>query len=166
MGHGKTRWYIECSAMSKKHLGETIDIHAGGQDLQFPHHRKRNCSVGMCERRAVCPLLMHNGYITIDNEKMSKSKGNFFTVRDILKDYSGEVIRFFCFPTVPQPDQFQQGTDGSGQEQPGEDGKLQGKSGLSGFRWKRRIGYRGGEKLRWTVTISTGRPLSAPWTTI
>ena len=81
--------------MSKKHLGDTIDIHAGGQDLQFPHHENEIAQSECCNGVPFAKYWMHNGYITIDNEKMSKSKGNFFTVRDILKDYSGEVMRFF-----------------------------------------------------------------------
>ena len=81
--------------MSKRYLGETIDIHAGGQDLQFPHHENE---IAQSEAHNGCTFAnywMHNGYITIDDEKMSKSAGNFFTVRDILKDYKGEVIRYF-----------------------------------------------------------------------
>ena len=77
------------------HLGDTIDIHAGGQDLQFPHHENEIAQSECCNGVPFARYWMHNGYITIDNEKMSKSKGNFFTVRDILKDYSGEVMRFF-----------------------------------------------------------------------
>ena len=92
---GRPGWHIECSAMSKKHLGDTIDIHAGGQDLQFPHHENEIAQSECCNGVPFANYWMHNGYITIDNEKMSKSKGNFFTVRDILKDYDGEVIRFF-----------------------------------------------------------------------
>lgn len=94
-GKGRPGWHIECSAMAKKHLGDTIDIHAGGQDLQFPHHENEIAQSECCNGVPFANYWMHNGYITIDNEKMSKSKGNFFTVRDILKDYSGEVIRFF-----------------------------------------------------------------------
>jgi len=94
-GMGRPGWHIECSAMSKKHLGHTIDIHAGGQDLQFPHHENEIAQSECCNGVPFAHYWMHNGYITIDNEKMSKSKGNFFTVRDILKDYSGEVMRFF-----------------------------------------------------------------------
>ena len=94
-GMGRPGWHIECSAMSKKHLGETIDIHAGGQDLQFPHHENEIAQSECCNGAPFAHYWMHNGYITIDNEKMSKSKGNFFTVRDILKEYDGEVIRFF-----------------------------------------------------------------------
>jgi cysteinyl-tRNA synthetase len=94
-GLGRPGWHIECSVMATKYLGETIDIHGGGQDLTFPHHENE---VAQSEAQSGKPFVnywMHNGYITIDNEKMSKSKGNFFTVRDILKEYDGEIIRFF-----------------------------------------------------------------------
>ncbi len=94
-GMGRPGWHIECSAMAKKHLGDTIDIHAGGQDLQFPHHENEIAQSECCNGVPFANYWMHNGYITIDHEKMSKSKGNFFTVRDILKEYDGEVIRFF-----------------------------------------------------------------------
>lgn len=94
-GMGRPGWHIECSTMSRKYLGDTIDIHAGGQDLQFPHHENE---IAQSEAHNGCTFAnywMHNGYITIDNEKMSKSLGNFFTVRDILEKYDGEVIRYF-----------------------------------------------------------------------
>lgn len=94
-GMGRPGWHIECSTMSKRYLGDTIDIHAGGQDLIFPHHENE---IAQSEAQNGVPFAnywLHNGYITIDNEKMSKSKGNFFTVRDILKEYDGEVMRFF-----------------------------------------------------------------------
>lgn len=94
-GMGRPGWHIECSTMSKKYLGETIDIHAGGQDLAFPHHENEIAQSEAQNGKPFANYWMHNGYITIDNEKMSKSKGNFFTVRDILSQYSGEVIRFF-----------------------------------------------------------------------
>lgn len=94
-GMGRPGWHIECSSMSKKYLGETIDIHAGGQDLTFPHHENEIAQSEAQNGKPFANYWMHNGYITIDNEKMSKSKGNFFTVRDILGQYSGEVIRFF-----------------------------------------------------------------------
>jgi cysteinyl-tRNA synthetase len=81
--------------MSKKYLGETIDIHAGGQDLTFPHHENEIAQSEAHNGKPFAKYWMHNGYITIDNEKMSKSKGNFFTVRDILKQYTGETMRFF-----------------------------------------------------------------------
>jgi len=94
-GMGRPGWHIECSAMSKKHLAETIDIHAGGQDLVFPHHENEIAQSEALNGKPFAKYWMHNGYITIDNEKMSKSKGNFFTVRDIRKEFSGEVMRFF-----------------------------------------------------------------------
>lgn len=94
-GMGRPGWHIECSVMSTKYLGETIDIHAGGQDLTFPHHENEIAQTEAKTGRPFANYWMHNGYITIDNEKMSKSKGNFFTVRDIRKQYDGEVIRYF-----------------------------------------------------------------------
>ncbi len=94
-GMGRPGWHIECSAMSRKYLGDTIDIHAGGQDLTFPHHENEVAQSEAANGKKYVDYWMHNGYITIDNEKMSKSKGNFFTVRDILKEYDGEIIRFF-----------------------------------------------------------------------
>jgi len=94
-GKGRPGWHIECSVMSTKYLGETIDIHAGGQDLTFPHHENEIAQTEAQTGKPFANYWMHNGYITIDNEKMSKSKGNFFTVREILKEYDGEVIRFF-----------------------------------------------------------------------
>ncbi|MBP6491356.1 MAG: cysteine--tRNA ligase [Clostridia bacterium] len=94
-GLGRPGWHIECSVMSTKYLGETIDIHAGGQDLTFPHHENEIAQTEAQTGKPFANYWMHNGYITIDNEKMSKSKGNFFTVRDILNDYDGEVMRFF-----------------------------------------------------------------------
>ncbi len=94
-GMGRPGWHIECSTMSKRYLGDTIDIHAGGQDLAFPHHENEIAQSEAHSGKKFANYWMHNGYITIDNEKMSKSKGNFFTVRDILKSYDGEVIRFF-----------------------------------------------------------------------
>jgi len=94
-GMGRPGWHIECSVMSTKYLGETIDIHAGGQDLMFPHHENEIAQTEAFTGKPFANYWMHNGYITIDNEKMSKSKGNFFTVRDILKKYDGEVMRYF-----------------------------------------------------------------------
>lgn len=94
-GLGRPGWHIECSVMSTKYLGETIDIHAGGQDLTFPHHENEIAQSEAHSGKPFANYWMHNGYITIDNEKMSKSKGNFFTVRDILSHYDGEVVRFF-----------------------------------------------------------------------
>lgn len=94
-GMGRPGWHIECSAMSKRYLGETIDIHAGGQDLTFPHHENEIAQSEAHNGKPFAHYWMHNGYITIDNQKMSKSLGNFFTVRDIRKEYEGEVIRYF-----------------------------------------------------------------------
>ncbi|AFA49702.1 cysteine--tRNA ligase [Acetobacterium woodii] len=94
-GDGRPGWHIECSAMSKKHLGATIDIHGGGQDLIFPHHENEIAqSEGSCGK-TFANYWVHNGYINIDNQKMSKSKGNFFTVRDIAKKFDLEVVRMF-----------------------------------------------------------------------
>jgi cysteinyl-tRNA synthetase len=92
---GRPGWHIECSVMSTTLLGDTFDIHAGGQDLIFPHHENEIAqSEGKTSKQYV-NYWMHNGYINIDNKKMSKSKGNFFTVREILEKYDAEVIRFF-----------------------------------------------------------------------
>jgi cysteinyl-tRNA synthetase len=94
-GNGRPGWHIECSAMSRKHLGERIDIHGGGQDLIFPHHENE---IAQSEGSCGCKFSnywVHNGYININNEKMSKSKGNFFTVRDIAKHFDLEVVRMF-----------------------------------------------------------------------
>ena len=94
-GMNRPGWHIECSTMSRKHLGKTIDIHGGGQDLQFPHHENEIAQSEACNGVPFAHYWMHNGYITVDGEKMSKSLGNFFTVRDIRKEYSGDFIRFF-----------------------------------------------------------------------
>ncbi|HCX64725.1 MAG TPA: cysteine--tRNA ligase [Eubacteriaceae bacterium] len=94
-GEGRPGWHIECSAMSCKYLGETIDIHGGGQDLIFPHHENEIAQSEGAHDKAFANYWMHNGYINIDNEKMSKSKGNFFTVRDIKKHFDLKVVRFF-----------------------------------------------------------------------
>ena len=94
-GEGRPGWHIECSAMSMKYLGETIDIHGGGQDLIFPHHENEVAQSEGATGHEFCHYWMHNGYINIDNKKMSKSLGNFFTVRDILAKYDGIVVRFF-----------------------------------------------------------------------
>ena len=94
-GIGRPGWHIECSAMVNKFLGETIDIHSGGQDLIFPHHENEVAQSECANGKPFANYWMHNGYININNQKMSKSLGNFFTVRDILKKYDGEVVRFF-----------------------------------------------------------------------
>ena len=94
-GKGRPGWHIECSAMSRKFLGKTIDIHGGGQDLIFPHHENEIAQSEGANGCTFAHYWVHNGYINIDNEKMSKSKGNFFTVRDIAKKYDLEVVRMF-----------------------------------------------------------------------
>ena len=94
-GMGRPGWHIECSAMSMKYLGETFDIHCGGVDLIFPHHENEIAQSEGATGKPFARYWMHNGHINVDGEKMAKSKGNFFTVRDILKEYDGEVIRMF-----------------------------------------------------------------------
>lgn len=94
-GLGRPGWHIECSAMAKKYLGETIDIHAGGQDLTFPHHENEIAQSEALTGKPFARYWLHNGYINIDNEKMSKSLGNFVLVHDIIKRHDPEVIRFF-----------------------------------------------------------------------
>ena len=94
-GEGRPGWHIECSVMAKKYLGEEIDIHAGGEDLIFPHHENEIAQSECCNHKPFAKYWIHNGFINIDNEKMSKSKGNFFTVRDIAKEVPYDVIRFF-----------------------------------------------------------------------
>lgn len=94
-GEGRPGWHIECSAMANKYLGETIDLHSGGQDLIFPHHENEIAQSECANCKPFSNYWMHNGYINIDGKKMSKSLGNFFTVRDIRKSYDGEIIRFF-----------------------------------------------------------------------
>ena len=94
-GMGRPGWHIECSAMSCALLGETIDIHAGGADLQFPHHENEIAQSEGAFGKPLAKMWMHNGFINVDNEKMSKSLGNFFTIRDVLKEYDAETVRFF-----------------------------------------------------------------------
>ncbi len=94
-GDGRPGWHIECSVMAKHHLGESIDIHAGGEDLVFPHHENEVAQSEACNGVQFAKYWLHNGFITVDNEKMSKSVGNFFTVRDIASHFPYEVIRFF-----------------------------------------------------------------------
>ncbi len=94
-GMGRPGWHIECSAMVNKYLGETIDIHAGGQDLIFPHHENEIAQSECANSKPFANYWLHNGYINVDNRKMSKSLGNFSTVRDILAKYDGETVRFF-----------------------------------------------------------------------
>ncbi len=94
-GKGRPGWHIECSAMACKLLGEQFDIHGGGQDLQFPHHENEIAQSEGAHQHRFVNYWMHNGFVRVDNEKMSKSLGNFFTIRDVLKKYDPEVVRFF-----------------------------------------------------------------------
>ncbi|MFS0749617.1 cysteine--tRNA ligase [Oceanobacillus sp. 1P07AA] len=94
-GEGRPGWHIECSAMVKKHLGDTIDIHAGGQDLTFPHHENEIAQSEAMNGKTFANYWMHNGYINIDNEKMSKSLGNFVLARDLIRAHDPRVLRFF-----------------------------------------------------------------------
>ncbi len=94
-GKGRPGWHIECSVMSEKHLGEHFDIHGGGQDLQFPHHENEIAQSEAAHSCQMANYWMHNGFVRVDNEKMSKSLGNFFTIREVLKKYDAEVVRFF-----------------------------------------------------------------------
>ena len=92
---GRPGWHIECSVMSKKYLGDEIDIHAGGEDLIFPHHENEIAQSEAANGKQFAKYWMHNGFLNIDNKKMSKSAGNFFTVRDISEKYDMQVLRFF-----------------------------------------------------------------------
>lgn len=94
-GEGRPGWHIECTAMIHKHLGETIDIHCGGQDLIFPHHENEIAQSEAANGKEFSRYWMHNGFLNIDNRKMSKSLGNFFTVREISEKYDLQVLRFF-----------------------------------------------------------------------
>lgn len=94
-GEGRPGWHIECSVMAKKYLGEEIDIHAGGEDLIFPHHENEIAQSECCNGKIFARYWLHNGFLNIDNRKMSKSLGNFFTVREIGEQYDLQVLRFF-----------------------------------------------------------------------
>ncbi|OQA32368.1 MAG: Cysteine--tRNA ligase [Betaproteobacteria bacterium ADurb.Bin341] len=94
-GNGRPGWHIECSAMSSELLGDHFDIHGGGQDLQFPHHENEIAQSEGAHRCSFVNYWMHNGFVRVDNEKMSKSLGNFFTIREVLKVFDPEVVRFF-----------------------------------------------------------------------
>ncbi len=93
--NGRPGWHIECSVMSKRYLGEQIDIHGGGEDLVFPHHENEIAQSEACSGKHFAKYWMHNAFLNIDNKKMSKSEGNFFTVRDISNMYDLQVLRFF-----------------------------------------------------------------------
>ena len=94
-GNGRPGWHIECSAMSTKYLGETFDIHGGGMDLIFPHHENEIAQSCGATGKEFARYWIHNGFVQINQEKMSKSLGNFFLIRDVLKQFDPEVIRFF-----------------------------------------------------------------------
>jgi len=93
-GKGRPGWHIECSAMARKYLGDTFDIHGGGQDLIFPHHENEIAQSEGCTGKPFAKYWLHNGFVNINSEKMSKSLGNFFTIRDVLAKYSPEAIRY------------------------------------------------------------------------
>ena len=117
-GMGRPGWHIECSTMSKKYLGDTLDIHAGGEDLQFPHHENEIAQSETHNGKTFSNYWMHNGYINVDGVKMSKSLGNFKTVRDLLTQYDGEVLRFLILsghyrgPIDFNPDILEQSQNG------------------------------------------------------
>lgn len=94
-GNGRPGWHIECSVMAKKYLGEEIDIHAGGEDLIFPHHENEIAQSEACNEKTFAKYWLHNGFLNIENKKMSKSLGNFFTVREVSEKYDLQVLRFF-----------------------------------------------------------------------
>src|SRR5687768_4196621 len=98
-GEGRPGWHIECSAMSGKLLGEHFDIHGGGEDLQFPHHENEIAQSEGASGGTFARYWLHNGFLNVDNEKMSKSLGNFFTIRDVLGKFDGETLRFFMLRT-------------------------------------------------------------------
>jgi cysteinyl-tRNA synthetase len=98
-GPGRPGWHIECSTMSTKYLGETFDIHGGGKDLVFPHHENEIAQSEAATGKPFCRYFFHNGFVNIDKEKMSKSLGNFFTIREILKGYDPEALRLFLLTT-------------------------------------------------------------------
>ncbi|MEC9465289.1 MAG: cysteine--tRNA ligase [Myxococcota bacterium] len=98
-GKGRPGWHIECSAMSEQYLGKTLDIHGGGKDLIFPHHENEIAQSEAAHSCCYVTTWMHNGFVNIDNEKMSKSLGNFFTVREVLEKFDGQTIRFYLSST-------------------------------------------------------------------
>ncbi|MAF89076.1 MAG: cysteine--tRNA ligase [Euryarchaeota archaeon] len=98
-GRGRPGWHIECSAMAMKYFGESLDIHGGGQDLVFPHHENEIAQSEAYSGKEFAKYWMHNGFVTVDKEKMGKSLGNFFTVREILKKHRPEVVRYFLLST-------------------------------------------------------------------
>jgi len=106
-GGGRPGWHIECSAMAMAILGETFDIHGGGKDLIFPHHENEIAQSEAANEKPFARYWLHNGFVNIDNEKMSKSLGNFFTIREVLGKYPSEVIpSFFALDPLPEPTGF------------------------------------------------------------
>lgn len=105
-GPGRPGWHIECSVMATEILGDTIDIHGGGADLEFPHHTNEIAQSEAKTGKTFANYWMHNGFVNIDDVKMSKSLGNFITVHDALKTIDGQVLRFFCNSALPQTYQF------------------------------------------------------------
>ena len=99
-GKGRPGWHIECSAMARKHLGKTIDLHAGGQDLVFPHHENEIAQSECANGCTFARYWMHNGFLNINNQKMSKSLNNFFTVREVADKYGYEPIRYFMLTEI------------------------------------------------------------------
>lgn len=98
-GDGRPGWHIECSVMSQNNLGDTFDIHGGGKDLIFPHHENEIAQSESLSGKKFVNYWIHNGFVTINKEKMSKSLGNFFTIKDILKKYDPEAVRYFMLTT-------------------------------------------------------------------
>jgi cysteinyl-tRNA synthetase len=98
-GRGRPGWHIECSAMSSRHLGRSFDIHGGGKDLVFPHHENEIAQSEAAWQQKFVRYWMHNGFVNVDEEKMSKSLGNFFTIRDVVKEYHPEALRTFLLST-------------------------------------------------------------------
>ena len=98
-GPGRPGWHIECSAMAMKHLGPELDLHGGGKDLVFPHHENEIAQTEAVTGRPFVRIWMHNGFVNVNHEKMSKSLGNFFTIRDVLKKFDAEALRFFLLGT-------------------------------------------------------------------
>jgi len=98
-GPGRPGWHIECSAMAMKHLGPEVDLHGGGKDLVFPHHENEIAQTEAVTGRPFVRIWMHNGFVNVNQEKMSKSLGNFFTIRDVLRKYDAEALRFFLLGT-------------------------------------------------------------------
>ena len=147
---GRPGWHIECSVMSKKYLGEEIDIHAGGEDLIFPHHENEIAQSEAANEKPFARYWMHNAFLNIDNRKMSKSAGNFFTVRDISEKYDLQVLRFFMLRPLPESPEFQCGADGGCVKRLQQDRDVRGKSELSAAEysragWRERIRQRGGK---------------------